>query len=61
MSYGEIEEFCLVRIVMALCSALMTIFTIKMGTGIMLINLVMPMTGTRTEQNKLSIREDLQL
>ncbi|XP_012497581.1 PREDICTED: uncharacterized protein LOC105808476 [Propithecus coquereli] len=34
---------------MALCSALMTIFAIKMGTGIMLINLVMPMTGTRTE------------
>uniref|UniRef100_A0A2K5SB36 NEDD4 binding protein 2 like 2 n=1 Tax=Cebus imitator TaxID=2715852 RepID=A0A2K5SB36_CEBIM len=29
----EIEGFCLVRIVMALCSALMTIFTIKMGTA----------------------------
>uniref|UniRef100_A0A2K6JSH0 NEDD4 binding protein 2 like 2 n=1 Tax=Rhinopithecus bieti TaxID=61621 RepID=A0A2K6JSH0_RHIBE len=28
-----LTEFCLVRIVMALCSALMTIFTIKMGTA----------------------------
>ncbi|KAF0885401.1 N42L2 protein, partial [Crocuta crocuta] len=33
-----LTEFCLVRVVMALCSALMTIFTIKMGTAKQAIN-----------------------
>lgn len=41
--------FCLVKVVMALCSAPMIIFVSSMDTPIMLLSLVMPMSGTGRE------------